>query len=36
MGRGNYCPSGEATNQWHIDHDSYLRNDDEHEKFDYE
>ena len=33
MGRGNYCPSGEATDQWYLDHDFYMWNDDEHEEF---
>lgn len=38
MGRGNYCPSGECSSQWYIDHDNYLWDDFEHESWeiDYE
>ena len=38
MGRGNYCPSGELTDQWYIDYDGYVWDDDEHEEWerDYE
>ena len=32
MGRGNYCPKGEVTDQWYIDHDLYLWDDDEHDE----
>lgn len=27
MGRGNYCPSGEMTDQWYIDHEMYQLED---------
>ena len=33
MGRGNYCPKGEVTDQWYLDHDFYMWNDDEHEEY---
>lgn len=31
MGRGNYCPSGEVTDQWYIDHDLYQIEDEAEE-----
>ena len=33
MGRGNYCPSGEMTDQWYIDYDLYLWDDDDHAEY---
>lgn len=33
MGRGNYCPKGELTDQWYIDYDGYLWDDEEHDEY---
>lgn len=33
MGRGNFCPCGDAADQWYIDYDFYRLNDDEHDEY---
>lgn len=36
MGRGNYCPSGECSDQWYVDYDDYSYETDCDYEIDYE